>query len=96
VALVDRNTRLFSLLISFDEITLQSQIGSGEYGIVYKAIFREELVACKMLSLETANRVNQEEFLQEAQTMSEIAQHPNVIQLIGLCRGERLCILSGE
>jgi serine/threonine protein kinase len=49
-----------------------------------------------MLSKETVDEMDQEEFLSEARTMSELAQHPNVIKMMGFCRGEKLCIISGK
>jgi hypothetical protein len=49
-----------------------------------------------MLSKEATAQWDENAFLQEARTMSEIVKHPNVIQLVGLCRGNKICILSGE
>jgi hypothetical protein len=40
--------------------------------------------------------MNVDEFLQEARTMSQLSAHPNVIRLVGFCRDETLCILSGK
>jgi serine/threonine protein kinase len=95
VVMISKDERLFSFLISFASIKLGKELGRGAFGIVYKAELNGQAIACKMLSKETAQEMNQDEFLQEARTMSEIPRHPNVIQLLGFCRDETICILSG-
>jgi serine/threonine protein kinase len=75
---------------------LGKELGRGAFGVVYKAELNGKAIACKMLSKETAQEMNEDEFLQEARTMSEIPRHPNVIQLLGFCRDETICILSGK
>jgi serine/threonine protein kinase len=86
---------LFSFLVSFSAIELGDELGRGAYGVVYRAKLREETIACKMLSDDARQKMNETDFLQEARTMSTIPPHPNVIQLIGFCRDEKLCILTG-
>jgi serine/threonine protein kinase len=75
---------------------LGAELGRGQYGVVYKATLNGETIACKMLSNEAAAELEKDAFIQEARTMSEIPKHPNVIQLVGFCRGDKICILSGR
>jgi serine/threonine protein kinase len=93
--MVAKSEALFSFLVSFSSIQLGPELGRGAFGVVYKASYNGETIACKMLSKETTKEMNQEEFMQEARTMSEIPQHPNVVKLVGFCRDETVCILSG-
>jgi serine/threonine protein kinase len=94
--MVGKTESLFSLLIPFADITLGEELGRGEFGVVFKAALKDETIACKMLSKEAAADFEEEAFLQEARTMSEVPDHPNVIRLVGFCRGDKTCILSGE
>jgi hypothetical protein len=92
VSAVKQEEELFKFLLTFDDIVLGDKLGQGSYGIVYKAKYKGETVACKMINGEEANT---EEFLQEAKVMSTIPPHPNVIRLIGFCRLP-VCIVSGK
>jgi serine/threonine protein kinase len=87
---------LFSFLISFSSVKLGEELGRGAFGVVYKAELNGETIACKMISKEASKGMNEDEFLQEARTMSDIPAHPNVVRLLGFCRDEVTCILSGE
>jgi hypothetical protein len=96
VPLVSKTDALFNFLIPFADIVLGEQLGKGAFGVVYKATLKDKTIACKMLSKEEAAKLDEVEFLREAQTMSEIPSNPNVINLVGFCRGDRICILSGK
>ena len=37
--------------IDFDELTFESQISEGGYGIIYKGLWRETVVAIKMFKV---------------------------------------------
>jgi serine/threonine protein kinase len=94
--MVDRTDPLFRFLVAFAEVKLGPELGRGAFGVVHKATLHGDTIACKMLSKEIVAELDQEQFLKEARTMSTIPQHPNVIRLVGLCRDEKICILSGE
>jgi serine/threonine protein kinase len=94
--MVNKSEALFNFLVSFSAVKIGQELGRGAFGVVYLATLRNETIACKMISKEALHNMNQEEFLQEARTMSELPRHPNVIQLVGFCRDEEVCILSGR
>jgi serine/threonine protein kinase len=94
--MVPRNDSLFSFLVPFGAIQLQQEIGRGAFGVVYRAIYNNIDIACKMLSEEVRSEMDETEFLQEARTMSQIPRHHNVVALVGICRGDKVCILSGK
>jgi len=85
--------KLAPFLFHFDDIKIEKELGRGSQGVVYSAIWGKELVACKRLSEESTVTFEGEQFLQEAELMSSIPPHPNVINLYGFCRSP-LCILS--
>jgi hypothetical protein len=93
---VSQSEALFSFLVSFSSIKLGNELGKGAFGVVYKAtLLNGETIACKMLSPETSQAMKEEEFMQEARVMSQLPRHPNVIRMVGFCRDEKICILSG-
>jgi serine/threonine protein kinase len=96
VPMVRKSEKLFNFLVPLADIKLGQELGKGAYGVVYKATLKGETIACKMLSKEATAQLEEDAFLQEARTMSEIAQHPNVIRFVGFCRGDKICILSGK
>jgi mitogen-activated protein kinase kinase kinase 9 len=62
-----------SLDIDFAEITLEKQISEGGYGIIYKAKWRESVVALKMFKIEGMNENHIRDFLSECHAM-EVAR----------------------
>eukprot|EP01137_Pigoraptor_chileana_P023681 Opistho-2@90386 len=63
------------------EIILGKTIGSGQFGAVYEATYRGQKVAVK--TLKDADAVATD-FLGEAAVMTKL-QHPNLVQLLGVC-----------
>jgi mitogen-activated protein kinase kinase kinase 9 len=61
-----------SLDIDFSEITLEKQISEGGYGIIYKAKWRESIVALKMFKIEGMNENHIRDFLSECHAMEVI------------------------
>jgi serine/threonine protein kinase len=92
ITILSNDDPLFKFLISFSAIELGKELGRGAFGVVYQARLNGETIACKMVS---AKQMNPQEFVQEARTMSAIPSHQNVVRLIGFCRDENVCILSG-
>ncbi|KAL3311153.1 hypothetical protein Ciccas_010269, partial [Cichlidogyrus casuarinus] len=68
------------------EIIMKHKLGSGQYGVVYEALWTKHnvTVAVKTVKEEVTVR---EEFLEEARLMKNL-KHPNLVQLLGLCTRE--------
>eukprot|EP01136_Pigoraptor_vietnamica_P036424 Opistho-1_new@102984 len=67
--------------IARGEIILGKTIGSGQFGAVYEATYRGQKVAVK--TLKDADSIAAD-FLAEAAVMTKL-QHPNLVQLLGVC-----------
>ena len=61
---------------------LKDYLGSGQFGLVHKGIWKGSLVAVKSLRNETTD-TNRLKFLQEAAIMGQFS-HSNIIKLYGL------------
>ncbi|KAM9982685.1 hypothetical protein ACTFIZ_007223 [Dictyostelium cf. discoideum] len=80
------STRLDFSELDFDEIC-----GQGTYGMVYKGKWRSQIVAIKMMRVDT---VNCDEVYREMDIMGKI-RHQNVISFIGcVVSQEHLCIVT--
>ncbi|TGZ74131.1 hypothetical protein CRM22_001124 [Opisthorchis felineus] len=68
------------------EIIMKHKLGSGQYGIVYEALWKPYniLVAVKTLKEDVTVR---DEFLEEARVMKSL-RHPNLVELLGACTQE--------
>ncbi|CAH8842263.1 unnamed protein product [Trichobilharzia szidati] len=68
------------------EIVMKHKLGSGQYGVVYEAIWKpyNVLVAVKTLK---ENVTVRDEFLEEARLMKSL-RHPNLVTLLGACTRE--------
>ncbi|KAH8860816.1 Tyrosine-protein kinase ABL1 [Schistosoma japonicum] len=68
------------------EIVMKHKLGSGQYGVVYEAIWKpyNVLVAVKTLK---ENVTVRDEFLEEARLMKGL-RHPNLVTLLGACTRE--------
>ncbi|XP_048732649.1 tyrosine-protein kinase CSK-like isoform X1 [Ostrea edulis] len=65
-------------------------IGRGEFGDVYKGLYRNEFVAVKQLK--DQDRAAQA-FLKEASVMTSL-RHPNLVQLIGVVLGDTIRLVT--
>lgn len=92
ISAVNKEEVLFKFLVAFSDIEMGEKLGQGSFGVVNRAKYKNQDVACKMLNSAEANT---NDFLNEAKVMSQITDHPNVVRLIGFCR-DPVCILSGE
>eukprot|EP00029_Vermamoeba_vermiformis_P007482 TRINITY_DN3255_c0_g1_i1.p1 TRINITY_DN3255_c0_g1~~TRINITY_DN3255_c0_g1_i1.p1 ORF type:complete len:543 (-),score=148.77 TRINITY_DN3255_c0_g1_i1:79-1707(-) len=64
-------------------LDLENVLGTGAFGIVYKAKWRGATVAVKQLKGIDAE--NLEHFKREARIMHKIGNHPNIVRLCGIC-----------
>ncbi|XP_018022043.1 tyrosine-protein kinase Btk29A isoform X3 [Hyalella azteca] len=71
--------------IPLNEITLLEEIGSGQFGVVRRGKYRNLDVAVKMMKEGT---MSEDEFIEEAKVMTKL-QHPNLVQLYGVCKRQR-------
>lgn len=79
--------------IDFNEIRLQTTIGKGSFGEVYKGIWNGQLVAVKILK---ANLGEQQlnEFRSEVRIMTKL-HHANIVKFMGACSKEpNLCLVT--
>jgi len=81
--------------ISFNDLTLETEIGSGQYGVVFKGRWRDAVCAIKKL-INDLSPEQLAEFRGEAELMSKLRPHPNVVQFLGVCSkpGKPLCIVA--
>lgn len=82
-----------------DQLELESEIGAGEFGSVYKGWLRrfnasERLeVAIKTLRDEEQQAINKQEFLREASVMMRL-EHKCIVRLIGISKGDMLMMVQ--
>ncbi|KAJ3212398.1 Leucine-rich repeat serine/threonine-protein kinase 2 [Dinochytrium kinnereticum] len=72
-------------VIPSDAIAIDTSqpIGSGASGVVYRARYANETVVVKRLKLHSLSRAAQEEFKQEASTLSKL-NHPRIVRFLGV------------
>ncbi|KAJ1276105.1 hypothetical protein BS78_05G188500 [Paspalum vaginatum] len=81
------NIKLYELIKITDDFSDDRKVGSGGYGDVYKAVYRGEKIAVKLLN-STKEGIDDEQFKKELENHMK-AQHPNIIRLVGYCNDER-------
>eukprot|EP00736_Rhodelphis_marinus_P007964 Rmarinus@m.10421 len=79
--------------LAYDELTLDSKIGDGSFGEVYKASFQGITVAVKVWKARRHTRRESYYFLREGSLVSSISAHPNLIKYWGLCVDHPLCFV---
>ncbi|CAN8069668.1 unnamed protein product [Agarophyton chilense] len=77
------------------EVNFAQQIGSGGFGVVFKAMFRGETVAVKKIHAHALmNSASIAEFQSEVAVLSTL-RHPNIIGFVGACtRPPNLMIIT--
>ena len=73
-----------SLEIDFSEIHIEKQINEGGYGIIYRARWRESIVALKLFKMDGMTENHFRDFLSECHAM-EAVRHPNIVMFLGAC-----------
>jgi len=82
-------------VIKPEELKLESIVGEGQYGLVYKGKCRDTAVAVKVLNNREWDDAVIHAFSKEVEIMSKL-NHPNVVTLLGACTEDRqsLCIVT--
>ncbi|PRP75728.1 putative leucine-rich repeat receptor-like protein kinase [Planoprotostelium fungivorum] len=70
--------------INFDELKNMNMIGSGAFGVVYKARWRETQVAVKQIRAEYITQKQVQDFLHEVAILQGLKSHPNIVVFIGV------------
>jgi len=73
-----------STSIDFDEIRLLSRIGQGSFGVVFRAAWRGQDVAVKMLVQQEHNEVELKDFRREVALLGKL-RHAAIIEFRGAC-----------
>lgn len=88
------NTLFFGLKIRFEDIRIEAQIGSGNFGVVYKATYKSKHVAVKRLLMPNYSKKNVQDFQNELSILS-VLTHPNIVQFLGaVMEPPTFCILT--
>ncbi|PRP77100.1 putative leucine-rich repeat receptor-like protein kinase [Planoprotostelium fungivorum] len=66
-------------VVDFSELKNLKQIGSGAFGVVYRAEWRSLSVAVKMVKQGSINANQLEEFVREVAILQGLRAHPNVV-----------------
>ncbi|KAL4506717.1 hypothetical protein ABPG72_000288 [Tetrahymena utriculariae] len=82
----DVKSRTFqsNLEVKFQDLEIQNKITEGGYGIIYKAKWREIVVAVKKFKIDYNNQQQIVEFVNECNAM-EALRHPNIVLFLGAC-----------
>ncbi|XP_076823262.1 tyrosine-protein kinase TXK-like isoform X1 [Clavelina lepadiformis] len=78
--------------VDWSEITKKEELGSGQFGVVHRGLFRgTRQVALKIMKEGT---MEEEKFIEEAEVMTRLI-HKNLVELIGVVINERpICIVT--
>ncbi|KJE90875.1 hypothetical protein CAOG_08582 [Capsaspora owczarzaki ATCC 30864] len=74
------------LLIDFGEVKLEKSIGKGSFGVVWRGLYRGQVVAAKQMAPEEGANFNNKEadkYTEREILMLGSVQHPNVVKFIG-------------
>ena len=77
---------LRDVLVPFENLKLENQIGEGSVGVVYKAVYRSAAVALKLIKTPQYMELDEQElerFRAEAYLMSRL-RHPNIVMIMGI------------
>ena len=71
-------------IIDYNELTVESKIGSGGFGDVYKGQWTGQDVAIKKLHMTNMSKDSENEFKHETSIWKKLT-HPNIVSLFGIC-----------
>jgi len=75
---------LRSYIIAYHELDVDGKLGVGNFGVVYSGTYNKARVAIKQASEVVEKTGNIDAFTQEAETMSKLPPHPNVVLFLGV------------
>eukprot|EP01114_Cavostelium_apophysatum_P012751 TRINITY_DN2924_c0_g3_i1.p1 TRINITY_DN2924_c0_g3~~TRINITY_DN2924_c0_g3_i1.p1 ORF type:complete len:566 (-),score=119.63 TRINITY_DN2924_c0_g3_i1:62-1759(-) len=83
-----------SKVVNYDDLHVLQTIGSGAFGVVSKALYRNTYVAIKQL-VNNGNITERHmaDFITELQVMLNLKPHPNVVGFIGVCASPTFCLV---
>lgn len=88
------NTLFFGFKVRFDDIVIEAQIGTGNFGVVYKARYSGKHLAVKRLLMQQYSKKSIQDFQNEISILSILA-HPNIVQFLGaVVEPPTFCILT--
>lgn len=74
--------------IDSKEIELKEKVGQGEFGDVYKAVWKLTPVAVKLFKLDDIS-----EFKSEIEIVKRM-RHPNIVQYLGMCHSSPMMVME--
>lgn len=81
--------------IEFDELVLEEKIGSGNFGIVWRAKWRNSPCVVKRLKDKAIQEKLLQEFREESRVWMNIRPHANVVQFLGASsKVPNICIVT--
>lgn len=88
------HTLFFGLHVPFEELVIESKLGTGNFGVVYKAYYQGKHVAVKKLLVHQYSHKMVEDFQRELEILS-ILTHPNIVQFLGaVLEPPTLCLIT--
>lgn len=84
INLSDKNSPFHSTseVLKSKGYSLESKIGKGGYGVVYKIRFKGNVLACKVIDLRRRNRTRLMNHLKMEIFIMERTEHPNIINIM--------------
>ncbi|PRP75484.1 tyrosine-protein kinase FRK-like [Planoprotostelium fungivorum] len=79
-------------VIDYTEIKDKKRIGSGAFGVVYRASWRDRPVAVKHIRAEYITDKHMEDFVNEVRVIQGLRNHPNIVTFIDV--DERRCFTA--
>ncbi|XP_076877043.1 tyrosine-protein kinase ITK/TSK [Brachyhypopomus gauderio] len=77
--------------LNAEEITQGEELGSGQFGLVFKGLWQGQAVAIKTIR---EDAMSEEEFKEEAEIMTKLS-HPKLVQLYGVCtQRSPICLVT--
>ncbi|XP_055955247.1 tyrosine-protein kinase Fer [Patella vulgata] len=78
-----------------DDIQLEMKIGNGNFGEVYKGIFRGDHVVAVKTCKDTLSEDQRKKFLQEGRILKQY-DHPNIVEFIGIAASRQPVMIVME
>lgn len=83
-----------STQIDMSELMFEKEIGAGSFGTVYKGQWKTWTVAIKQLKNAVPEESEEyQDFVREAELMTRLRPHDNVVRFVGVTKPPNLCIV---